>query len=119
MKQKQRFYLDCPYADKDECKELGAYWDMDKRKWFVPEGLDKDDFRKWWPGENPEYVDATVAEAERFYLDVDFSENDAVKELGARWDNRTKGWYVHAEDKLKFKNWWPTLKEVAEEATPF
>ena len=98
MKQKQRFYLDCPYADKDECKELGAYWDMDKRKWFVPEGLDKDDFRKWWPGQNPEYLDATVAEAERFYLE---------------------GWYVHVEDKLMFKNWWPTLKEVAEEATPF
>ena len=64
-------------------------------------------------------METTVAEAERFYLEVDFSENGAVKELGARWDNRTKGWYVHAEDKLKFKNWWPMLKEVAEEALPF
>lgn len=44
-----RFYLDCPYEEKDECKELGAWWDPDKRKWYVPEGIDRENFRRWWP----------------------------------------------------------------------
>ena len=46
-----RFYLNCPYAEKDEAKELGARWDMDARKWFVPNELDRNLFKQWWPGE--------------------------------------------------------------------
>ena len=45
----ERFYLECPYAQKDEAKANGARWDPDNKKWYVPSGLDKDLFRKWWP----------------------------------------------------------------------
>jgi hypothetical protein len=45
-----RFYLSCPYSEKDECKELGGRWDNIERKWFVPEDADRDDFKQWWPG---------------------------------------------------------------------
>ena len=31
-----RFYLKCPYDEKDECKSLGGRWDNDARKWYVP-----------------------------------------------------------------------------------
>ena len=119
MNTTKRFYLDCPYADKDECKELGAYWDIDRRKWYVPEGADREDFRKWWPGESEEYTEAVVAEGDRFYLEVDFAQKVEVKNLGARWDTHAKKWYVREEDKMKFKDWWPPLQEVAEEAAPF
>ena len=47
----KRFYLNCPYAEKDEAKDLGARWDMKARKWFVPDDVDRDLFRKWWPQE--------------------------------------------------------------------
>ena len=38
-----RFYLSCPYAEKDDCK------DNIERKWYVPSDLDREDFRRWWP----------------------------------------------------------------------
>ena len=44
-----RFYLNCPYDDKEECKALGGRWDNDARKWYVPGDMDKDMFKVWWP----------------------------------------------------------------------
>ncbi len=43
-----KFYLNCPYSEKDLCKTLGAKWDKDKRKWYVPEDVDRNKFRRWW-----------------------------------------------------------------------
>lgn len=44
--------LDVPFAEKDEAKALGAKWDPDLRKWFVPEGIDLEDFTNWIPEGN-------------------------------------------------------------------
>ena len=44
-----RFYLQCPYDDKDDCKSLGGYWDNDARKWYVPNDVDRNLFKQWWP----------------------------------------------------------------------
>ena len=46
---KDRFYLNCPYDEKDLCKRNGALWDVDKRKWYVPDTLDPKAFKRWWP----------------------------------------------------------------------
>jgi len=46
---KQRFYLDCPFDEKDMCKSIGGRWDIDERKWYVPAELNPDGFRRWWP----------------------------------------------------------------------
>lgn len=43
------FYLIVPFAEKDEAKGLGAKWDAGARKWHVPNGKDKDLFKRWWP----------------------------------------------------------------------
>ena len=43
----ERTYLNCPYDDKDECKALGARWDPERKKWFVPEGVELELFSKW------------------------------------------------------------------------
>ncbi len=42
-----KFYLNCPYSEKDLCKTLGAKWDANKKKWYVPEGVDKKKFKRW------------------------------------------------------------------------
>ena len=42
-------YLNCPFAQKDEAKELGARWNQEMRKWYVPPGADKNLFKKWLP----------------------------------------------------------------------
>ena len=45
------FYLNCPYSEKDLVKSLGARWDADVRKWYVPSALDPKQFKRWWPKE--------------------------------------------------------------------
>ena len=101
-----RFYLDVPYADKDDAKAKGAWWDNQVRKWYVPDGVDTELFRKWFQGENPDYVEPeVVAEEDRCYLDVDFAEREAVKKLGARWCPQKKKWWAMKEDKDKFGNY--------------
>ncbi len=44
-----RFYLDCPYEEKDMCKRIGAIWDVEKKKWYVPEGDEPNRFKRWLP----------------------------------------------------------------------
>ena len=42
-------FLNVPYSDKDIVKEMGAQWDADARKWFVPRGLNTALFAHWTP----------------------------------------------------------------------
>jgi very-short-patch-repair endonuclease len=42
-----RTYLNCPYSDKEECKNLGGKWDAFKKKWYVPAGRDVTAFSRW------------------------------------------------------------------------
>lgn len=39
--------LEVPFSEKDEAKQLGARWDPDLRKWFVPRGKDTTLFKRW------------------------------------------------------------------------
>lgn len=41
-------YLNVPYNEKDEAKELGAKWDKDKKQWYMPQ-VDSTPFAKWLP----------------------------------------------------------------------
>lgn len=43
----EKTYLDVPFAQKDEAKALGARWDREARKWYVPAGLDVLRFERW------------------------------------------------------------------------
>lgn len=42
-------FLNVPYAQKDEAKLLGAKWDANKRKWYVPIGIELAPFSSWLP----------------------------------------------------------------------
>ena len=39
--------LNVPYAEKDEAKKLGAKWDSNRKKWYVPQGVDAEPFSRW------------------------------------------------------------------------
>jgi hypothetical protein len=47
MRQNVQAYLDVPYEEKNEAKSLGAWWDPQEKKWFVPKGKSLEDFSKW------------------------------------------------------------------------
>lgn len=42
-------YLTVPFKEKDSAKSLGARWDSDVRRWYVPEGQDLAPFAAWLP----------------------------------------------------------------------
>lgn len=42
-------YLNCPFPEKDRAKALGARWDINTKKWYVPEGTSLEPFQKWLP----------------------------------------------------------------------
>ena len=48
MQNNQRVILEVPFQEKDKAKDLGAWWDPDIKKWFVPAGKDSGPFEKWF-----------------------------------------------------------------------
>lgn len=42
-------YLTTSYKDREQVKALGARWDPDQKKWFVPSGRDLAPFANWLP----------------------------------------------------------------------
>ena len=45
-KNSSKIYINCPYADKDEAKSLGAKWDVKEKKWYITHEM-LDLFEKW------------------------------------------------------------------------
>jgi Domain of unknown function (DUF5710) len=39
--------LNVPFAEKDEAKRLGARWNAERKKWFVPAGVNQELFKRW------------------------------------------------------------------------
>ena len=39
--------LEVPFVEKDKAKSLGAWWDPDLKKWYVPNGTDPEPFNRW------------------------------------------------------------------------
>ena len=44
-------YLDVPFSEKEQAKNLGAWWDPAAKKWFVPQGKSLEPFNRWIPSE--------------------------------------------------------------------
>ena len=49
-------YLEVPFRDKDRAKFLGARYDMARKLWFVPDGLDFWCFSEWLPDDVQSFV---------------------------------------------------------------
>ncbi len=44
-----RVLLNCPFADKDAAKALGARWDAGLKKWYIEAGTPLAPFAAWLP----------------------------------------------------------------------
>ncbi len=42
-------FLNCPFTEKDQAKKLGARFNGAVKKWYVPIGLDIENFERWLP----------------------------------------------------------------------
>ena len=90
-----RVYLECPYHEKEQVKELGARWDNIQRRWFAPPGTDLRPLIPWIK--------------ERIYLRCSSVEDrGAIENLGAKYDTTISGYYILGDsDKEPFARWLP------------
>jgi len=49
MQSEEPIYLDCPYSEKDQVKQLGARFNGAVKKWYIPVGLEVEPFVRWLP----------------------------------------------------------------------
>lgn len=40
-------FLNVPYAEKDQARELGARWNPTRKRWYVPDGVATEPFARW------------------------------------------------------------------------
>jgi hypothetical protein len=40
-------FLNVPYAEKDQARELGARWNPTRKRWYVPDGVALEPFARW------------------------------------------------------------------------
>lgn len=60
-----RIFLQVSYGEREAPKALGARWDSDAKKWYVPPGRDLEPFAKWLPaGSHPSPSTALAAPAD-------------------------------------------------------
>ena len=84
MDSKGDIYLEVPYSQKQEVKDLGGRWSADAGKWFIPAHIDSiDAFERW-----------LHRPRQRIYLNVPFWEKDDCIRMGGRFDNDLKLWYI-------------------------
>ena len=88
-----RVYLECPYHEKEQVKELGARWDTDKRLWYAPSGTNLTPLIPWM----------TL----RTYLRCDNVEDKhAVESLGGKYDTERCQYYViDSMEREPFARW--------------
>lgn len=44
-----RYYIECPYEEKEEAKKLGAKWDSERKQWYYTNPRNANLFQKWLP----------------------------------------------------------------------
>lgn len=44
-----RYYINCPYKEKNMVKKLGAKWDSERKKWYYTDPRNANLFQKWLP----------------------------------------------------------------------
>lgn len=130
----KRNFINVPVEEKDEAKQLGARWDRVQKSWYIPDGLDSKLFDKWLeekeeiqqspvPAQidldnvapamkdlikNVEQQEEVIERTEKTYLAVPYVEKDEAKQLGAKFDNDAKAWYVPAGvENAPFEKWLP------------
>ena len=89
-----RVYLECPYHERQQVKELGARWDNTQRRWYAPPGTNLEPLIPWMK--------------ERLYLRCSIEDSETIENLGARYDTALCGYYIlDSDSKEQFARWLP------------
>ena len=103
----EKQFINVPYSDKDEAKNLGARWDRQQQRWFIPTGIDAEAFAKWKQDGNL-IEEMKASTNERRFIAVPYGEHKLVKAAGAIWDKAARSWYIGSNaDVAKLTRWLP------------
>ena len=93
LRRNTRVYLECPYHQKQQVKNLGARWDG--RRWYAPPGINLEPLALWIK--------------ERIYLRCSTAEDQGtIESLGAKYDTTLCQYYIlNDTDKEPFTRWLP------------
>jgi len=112
-------YIDVPYKEKNEAKELGAKWSKEEKSWYIPPNVPAEQFSKWeketsstLPAEEKRPSDNQVKE-DKLYLAVPFSEKEIAKSAGAKWDKSAKSWFADESSDMSVLQKYTLNSEVA------
>lgn len=99
-----------PFAEKDECKALGARFDGNRKAWYAPDDYVKEAMQGRWqlaanqaPGAAPpmqpqwqpgQYGSAQGGGDFKVHYDVPFEAKDQCKAMGARFDGSCRKWCI-------------------------
>lgn len=124
-----RVYVQIPFKEKEQARELGAKWDRQEKSWYIPDGVDKEPFAHWInPAPKVEAAEseqerseipktAQIPKSSREYLAVPYGERAAAKAAGAAWDKTAKSWYIGPDgDAAALARWKP--ENVSNEQSP-
>ena len=75
-------YLDIPYDNKEQAKQLGCRFDPGQRRWYCCDVT-------------PEI---RSLERRKVYLEVPYDDKEQAKLLGCKWDSWRKQWYIHSDN---------------------
>lgn len=96
MNSTQRVWLASDYEAREDLKELNAEYSTQRKRWFIPGGVNLLNFRDYWR-----------------ILDVPFEHKDVVKSMGAKFDPALRCWVVpkHREYGAFTEYWHPEFKK--------
>jgi antirestriction protein ArdC/phage/plasmid primase-like uncharacterized protein len=113
----QLTYINVPFREKNEAKQLGARWNRQQQSWYIPPGVASAPFAKWAQGAVEKSKEAQSVQApdkdqknaqNRVYLAVPYGERAAAKAAGAVWDKAAKSWYAGPNANMtKLERWNP------------
>lgn len=91
QKKIKKIYIELPFSLKDTIKEKGAFWNKDKKKWFIYED-----------NENIKDIKKIILEynrkKEKVYLDIPYNLKDEAKNDGCKWCKSERKWTITEEN---------------------
>ena len=91
QKKIKKLYIEVPYKLKNDIKSRGAFWDKDKKKWYIYEN-----------NENAREIKKLILQynrkKEKVYLNLPYNLKDDAKNDGCRWSKEEKKWTITEEN---------------------
>jgi len=104
-----KHYISISYNNKESVKNLGAKWDIKRKKWYYENNISDENIEAIKAIElltiddvdkipNPNFDDGKSNlhennNAQKMYVKIPYKNKDSVKKNGGRWDPDMKSWY--------------------------